>query len=1599
MATPPVFEGAVQDRSIWVCPDAAAPRPVGATGGVAITGYQIEVSSNAGTSWTDLEANTGSTATSYAHTGLAPGTTRHYRVSAINSVGTSPASNVASATTGAATAPLAPTGLGAAASGQTQIDLSWTAPSNTGGVAITGYQIEVSSNAGTSWTDLEANTGSTATSYAHTGLAPGTTRHYRVSAINSVGTSPASNVASATTGAATAPLAPTGLGAAASGQTQIDLSWTAPSNTGGVAITGYQIEVSSNAGTSWTDLEANTGSTATSYAHTGLAPGTTRHYRVSAINSVGTSPASNVASATTGAVTVRLSASSNLVDEGESVRITAAFSEALTNAVTIYLIDTPGTPPTEPGDYTPLTGITIDGGKVTGFEDLRIHGDDIAEGNETFTVAIDASRLDPGIVLGDPSSVEITIVDHDDPPPVEVSLLVDPARVEEGQPVTVTAVLTAALEVDVIVPLKYDSPGTTADNEDYEKLDSVMVLRGEKEGSGQIQTKQDADMEDETLIVELGILPKDLLVVGKELTKTITIVDVFPVSVRLEAAPNPVKEGDAVTVTARLSKVLSRDVDVTIPLILPDGGTAGVEDYTAPSPVQIEVKANELSGTYKISIMDDDVAEDAEDFTVKFGDLPPGLVAEADSLIIVTIAENDPAGIQVPPSISVREGGTNSFEVSLASEPRGAVRVTLDWPSNTDLEIMPRVLSFTSDNWNKPQQVTLRAREDDDLEDDPIIEVNLIATGAGYTDVKDRILVRITDNDAAGIHAPPVVMVKEGSSKEFELSLTQQPSGQVTVTVPGSVGDLTANPTRLSFTQINWGDPQPITLAAAEDHDFLDDTEHLILIATGADYTGVTDQILVKITDNDEAQIIADEDVTLEEGGTFSFEVSLSAQPSSSVTVTLTGHAGTDLMLDQNLLIFTPATWMDPQIVTLTASDDADDVDDTVTLTLTASGGGYDAEHITEVIITDYDEREAPLALSLYDERGSEATGSLQLYIELNRPSEEEVTVEYETSDVEAEAGLDYTASHGIVIFDPGATHGVILITITDDDLLEENERFEVTLSNARNAIITRETGTGTILDNDGSAKIRVEDALVMEEDGAVQFRVTLSAPQSQMVSAAYRTQDGTAKAGEDYEAASGVVTLAPGITEATIAVPLLKDGLDWQEETFTIHLESSEHAEIDKAVGVATIHESTTVSEGVMEAYAARFVRTSSSQIVEALDERLRSGIDGASCGAAERAEMAQLWHSNGDPSLGELLAGCRVSQSTLGSGGSFRMWGQGAFRQFHGRGEGALTLDGEVTTGMLGMDYGWGKIGGSNWVAGMLLARSQGDGSFEVVEQSGEITVGLTGIYPYVSYTRPGWDLWLSVGAGRGQAEVLELKGDLVSRFGAMGVRRALISKGAIGLSYHGDILMTDAEIDDHDITAEVYRIRAGLEITTQITDGIRPYVEANVRQDGGSAETGTGLELSAGVRLAYPAWRLRAEMHTQGLVMHTVDGFTEWGFSGSFQVGTRSEGWMMRLRPSWGRGQGMSLYRQQTILDAVPLGENANRTELELGYGIPWEDGTARSVIGMTRLPRGMMIRLGGELRPWERLTFSVFGLAYGSTATLGDIGVNVQGSLRY
>ena len=98
----------------------------------------------------------------------------------------------------------------------------------------------------------------------------------------------------------TVPQSPTSLAAVAVSTSQINLSWNAPTNNGGSAITGYKIERSTNAGSTWSTIVANTASTSTAFSDMGLTANTSYTYRVSAINSVGTSSPSNIASATTG---------------------------------------------------------------------------------------------------------------------------------------------------------------------------------------------------------------------------------------------------------------------------------------------------------------------------------------------------------------------------------------------------------------------------------------------------------------------------------------------------------------------------------------------------------------------------------------------------------------------------------------------------------------------------------------------------------------------------------------------------------------------------------------------------------------------------------------------------------------------------------------------------------------------------------------------------------------------------------------------------------------------------------------------------------------------------------------------------------------------------------------------------------------------------------------------------------------------------------------------------------------------------------------------------------------------------------------------------
>lgn len=203
----------------------------------------------------------------------------------------------------------------------------------------------------------------------------------------------------------------------------------------------------------------------------------------------------------------------------------------------------------------------------------------------------------------------------------------------------------------------------------------------------------------------------------------------------------------------------------------------------------------------------------------------------------------------------------------------------------------------------------------------------------------------------AGIElTPESLVVHEGDAagSQYAVSLATKPEGSVTVTIAGTAGtDLTLDETSLVFTRLNWFTPQTVTVTAAHDSDRANDVATLTHTASGENYDWRARDLSVIIDDDETASLVLDSSaLAVDEGDSTggSYTVRLSHQPTDEVTVAITGHADTDLTLSTASLTFTTGNWSDPQTVTLKASGDTDTRDDRVTLTHTASGGGYDDE-------------------------------------------------------------------------------------------------------------------------------------------------------------------------------------------------------------------------------------------------------------------------------------------------------------------------------------------------------------------------------------------------------------------------------------------------------------------------------------------------------------------------------------------------------------------------------------------------------------------------------------------------------------------------------
>ena len=224
----------------------------------------------------------------------------------------------------------------------------------------------------------------------------------------------------------------------------------------------------------------------------------------------------------------------------------------------------------------------------------------------------------------------------------------------------------------------------------------------------------------------------------------------------------------------------------------------------------------------------------------------------------VTIADDDTRGVTVSAAtLTVPENASATYTVVLDSEPTDDVTVTLTVEGDRDVTVTPEdlTLTFTADDWDEPQTVTVSAADDDDTTNDDATVTHTVA-GADYGSnnvTAASVTVTVTDDDTQGVTvSTDALTVPEGGSGTYTVGLDFAPAGAVTVT-PSVTGnpDVTVEPAELTFTASNWRTPRTVTVTAREDPDSVDDTARVTHAVSGAPGLTASD-VVVTVTDNDE---------------------------------------------------------------------------------------------------------------------------------------------------------------------------------------------------------------------------------------------------------------------------------------------------------------------------------------------------------------------------------------------------------------------------------------------------------------------------------------------------------------------------------------------------------------------------------------------------------------------------------------------------------------------------------------------------------------------------------------------------------------------------
>ena len=477
--------------------------------------------------------------------------------------------------------------------------------------------------------------------------------------------------------------------------------------------------------------------------------------------------------------------------------------------------------------------------------------------------------------------------------------------------------------------------------------------------------------------------------------------------------------------------------------------------------------------------------------------------------------------------------------------------------------------------------------------DDLIFEGNetvtlTLATGTGYTlGTAQTATVTIADNDAIPQVSINDVTITEGNSgtknANFILTLSNPNSQSISVNyqtvdddATTSDNDYVATTGTITFTPGQTTKTLPITVNG--------DTVGEINEAFTVLLTNAVNATLLK---NEGIGIIRNDDLpgvtvtaiytqATESGvpGIFQLNRTGSITKSLNVNYSLSGTAtnGTDYSTLNGVATF--ASGSSTAIIFVNPTEDIIFEGNETAIFNLLTGTGYTVGTSNSSTITIADNDPQP-QISINDvtlTEGNSGTKTANFAVTLSSPSNQTITVAYQTSNVFAVAGTDYITQTGTITFNPGEISKTVGVIVNGDTLVENNETFKVNLSTPVNATIADGEGIATI-NNDDVPTLTVNNLTVVEGvDNNAIMTFTLSTPSNQGVSVNYSTTAGTATANSDYTPVSGTLTIPAGATTATVSIPIVNDNFNEPNETFNLVLSNPVGAVVVNANPVITI-------------------------------------------------------------------------------------------------------------------------------------------------------------------------------------------------------------------------------------------------------------------------------------------------------------------------------------------------------------------------------------------------------------------------------------------